>query len=79
MGRRKSANSPFNTLRCTPKFTTAFRIDDKNVVPFNDKDEGFYVRASKGDLPAVTFIDPNFRDIPPIHLADDDLPPADVN
>ena len=55
-----------------------FRIDDKNVVPFDDKDEGFYVRASKGDLPAVTFIDPNFRDIPPIRLADDDLPPADV-
>ena len=35
-------------------------------------------RASKGALPTVTFIDPNFVDIPPIRLADDDLPPADV-
>jgi phospholipase C len=55
-----------------------FRIDNRNVVPFDDPDEGFVARASKGALPTVTFIDPNFVDIPPIRLADDDLPPADV-
>jgi len=60
------------------RFYDRFRIDNRNVVPFDDPDEGFQARASKGDLPPVTFIDPNFRDIPPMRLADDDLPPADV-
>lgn len=60
------------------RFYDRFRLDNRNVIPFSDPTEGFVARASRGDLPRVTFIDPNFRDIPPMKLADDDLPPADI-
>jgi phospholipase C len=55
-----------------------YRIDDRNVVPIDDPVDGLQARVRAGTLPPVTFIDPNFRDIPPAILATDDTPPADV-
>ena len=55
-----------------------FRIDDEHVVPFDDERDGFEALVSTGELPQVTFIDPNFTDIPPLTEANDDLAPADV-
>jgi phospholipase C len=55
-----------------------FRLDDTNVVPFWDPKDGFLARTAKGKLPAVTFIDPNFVDVPPERTANDDLAPADI-
>jgi phospholipase C len=62
-----------------------FRLDDRRVVPattrFTDDDrgDGFFARAKLGSLPPVTFIDPNFVDIPPRSTANDDLPPTDIS
>lgn len=61
-----------------------YRLDDKNVLPCieNNPDcsaaENFFSRAKNGTLPQVTFIDPDFVDIPPDRSASDDHPPADI-
>jgi phospholipase C len=55
-----------------------YRLDARQVVPYGDPQQGFKRRAELGLLPAVTFIDPNFADIPPAATANDDHPPADV-
>ncbi|RME42464.1 MAG: hypothetical protein D6791_17685 [Chloroflexi bacterium] len=64
-----------------------YRLDDQNILPFsrNDDvhneysdDEVFFTRLANGNLPAVTFIDPNYVDVPPNSTANDDHPPADV-
>ncbi|SDL40447.1 alkaline phosphatase family protein [Arthrobacter sp. ok362] len=59
-----------------------YRLDTQRVIPYRD-DSGltsdtFIARVEQGHLPSVTFIDPNFIDIPPAWAANDDLPPADV-
>jgi phospholipase C len=53
-----------------------YRADERNVVPFRDPNEGFAVRAQAGALPKVSFIDPDFVDLPPFRTASDDHPPA---
>jgi phospholipase C len=60
-----------------------FRLDTQNVIPYADyhglgKEGTFLDRFASERLPAVTFIDPRFTDIPPTADANDDLPPADV-
>jgi phospholipase C len=56
-----------------------YRIDDKHVVPIDDEDDGLEATLRKGGpLPRVMFIEPNFADIPPLHTANDDHPPADL-
>jgi phospholipase C len=63
-----------------------YRLNDQSVLPFSDadhaggygEDEVFFSRLARGNLPAVTFIDPNYVDIPPDRTANDDHPPADV-
>ncbi len=56
-----------------------YRIDDRHVVPIEDKDDGLEATLKKfGPLPRVMFIEPNFADIPPLKTADDDHPPADL-
>ncbi|MFZ0545591.1 MAG: alkaline phosphatase family protein, partial [Candidatus Promineifilaceae bacterium] len=65
-----------------------YRLDDQNILPFSKKDdvkneytdnEVFFSRVANGNLPSVTFIDPNYVDIPPEITANDDHPPADVS
>ncbi len=61
------------------RFYDRYRLDDEHIVPFDDPEEGFEARLqSARGLPAVTFIDPDFVQIPPIAQASDDHPPANV-
>lgn len=60
-----------------------YRLDTEHVIPFADLfdldlPDTFAKRVEEGNLPAVTFIDPRFIDVPPNSDANDDLPPADV-
>ncbi len=55
-----------------------YRLDARHVVGFDDPQHGFRRRAELGLLPPVTFIDPNFADIPPAATANDDHAPADL-
>ena len=60
------------------RFFARHRLNNKNIVPIYDKTDGFFVRAANGTLPSVTFIDPNFVDVPPIRTANDDHAPANI-
>jgi phospholipase C len=60
------------------RFYNRYRLDNRRVVPFGAKQDGFAARAQAGTLPRVVFIDPNFVDVPPVRTANDDHPPADV-
>jgi phospholipase C len=56
-----------------------YRLDDRHVVPIDDKNDGLEATLRKpGPLPRVMFVEPNFADIPPLKTADDDHPPADL-
>lgn len=64
-----------------------YRLDDKHILPLykeNDardeyaSNEIFFSLAESGNLPQVTFLDPNFVDLPPQKSANDDHPPANV-
>ena len=56
-----------------------YRLDDRHVVPLDDKNDGLEATLRKpGPLPRVMFVEPNFADIPPLKTADDDHPPADL-
>lgn len=54
---------------------TNFTFDEKNVVSATDPQRGFFALARAGQLPQVTFLDPDFIDFPP---GNDDHPPADL-
>jgi phospholipase C len=64
------------------RFYDRYRVDGRRVVPIDrpgdTEGDGFYARARNGTLPPVTFIDPNFVDIPPLRTANDDHAPAHV-
>jgi phospholipase C len=60
------------------RYYNRYRLDDTHVIPFHDEREGFFARARSGTLPSVTFIDPNFVDVPPLRTANDDHPPANI-
>jgi phospholipase C len=56
-----------------------YRLDDRHVVPIDDKDDGLEATLRRpGPLPRVMFVEPNFTDIPPLTTANDDLPPTDL-
>jgi phospholipase C len=60
-----------------------YRIDVSHVIPFRDDfsqgiEDTFEARVADGRLPAVSFVDPRYIDVPPSWDANDDLPPADV-
>ena len=55
-----------------------YRLDNTHIIRFKDNRDGFKVRAENGRLPPVTFIDPNFVDVPPVEEASDDHPPANI-
>lgn len=69
------------------RFYDRYRIDSDHVRPIGSPDptadrtggRGFFERARQGRLPQVVFIDPDFVQIPPQHLANDDHPPADIS
>ncbi|HEV7912417.1 MAG TPA: alkaline phosphatase family protein [Albitalea sp.] len=52
-----------------------FTFDVTNIVPFDDPVRGFEGAARSGALPPVTFIEPDYIDLPP---GNDDHPPADM-
>jgi phospholipase C len=56
------------------RFYDRYRLDVKNIRPVDE----FLQRARTGRLPSVSFVDPNFVDVPPVRTANDDHPPADV-
>lgn len=57
-----------------------YRLDSTHVVPIDDAAVGFEATLKAGGpLPRVMFVEPNFADIPPLHTADDDHPPADLS
>jgi phospholipase C len=58
-----------------------YRLDAEHVLPFYnwfDHQMGFEEVCKRGQLPQVTFVEPNFRDIPPLSTANDDLAPVDI-
>ncbi|MGB7068234.1 MAG: alkaline phosphatase family protein [Pyrinomonadaceae bacterium] len=59
-----------------------YRLNSTNVIPLKrrptDTFNDFFDLASAGNLPAITFIEPNFSDIPPLSTANDDLCPVDL-
>jgi phospholipase C len=56
-----------------------FRLDDKNVLPYLDENEGFAAKAAAGTLPPVVFIEPRITGVPPLEQASDDHPPANLS
>ncbi|TXH67751.1 MAG: hypothetical protein E6Q88_10405, partial [Lysobacteraceae bacterium] len=54
---------------------TKYTFDMDKVVGFNDPARGFLAAARSGTLPAVSFIEPDYVDLPP---GNDDHPPADM-
>ena len=52
-----------------------WRFDDTNVVGIDDPERGFYAAARDGTLPAVSYIDPDFIEVPP---GNDDHAPSDL-
>lgn len=56
-----------------------FRLDDRRVIPIDDKLDGFDATLrTPGPLPRVMFVEPNFADLPPLATANDDHPPGDL-
>jgi phospholipase C len=60
-----------------------YRLDIRNVIPFRDDfNQGiadtWESRVRAGRLPAVSYIEPRYIDVPPSFDANDDLPPTDV-
>ena len=59
-----------------------YRLDAQNVQPFYnryDHQQSFEWICKTGQLPSVTFVEPNFTDIPPLSTANDDLAPTDIH
>ena len=61
----------FSMARLFSRYT----FDRQHIVTIDDPDEGFFALASRGQLPAVTYIEPDLTDVPP---GTDDHPPADI-
>jgi phospholipase C len=60
---------------CFLRMFERYTFDDTFVVKAHDPSKGFFASARAGTLPSVSFIDPDFIDVPP---GNDDGPPADV-
>jgi len=54
---------------------TRHSFDTTNVLPVENATTGFYALAKQGKLPSVSFIEPDYIDVPP---GNDDHPPADI-
>jgi len=71
LSEKKVSWNYFETEYCTLRLYGKYTFDMDNVVAM----EEFYKKAADGQLPSVSFIDPDFIDIPP---GNDDHPPADM-
>ena len=60
---------------CSLRMFERYTSDDEYIVDARDPMKGFFASARAGTLPAVSFIDPDFIDLPP---GNDDGPPADI-
>src|SRR5262249_19146534 len=60
---------------CFLRLFERYTYDTVNIVDAQDRVNGFFVNAAKGTLPQVSFIDPDFINVPP---GNDDQPPADI-
>ncbi|MEO8001300.1 MAG: alkaline phosphatase family protein [Arenimonas sp.] len=61
----------YSFIRLYKKYT----FDMTNVVGFNNPTQGFLAAARSGTLPSVSFIEPDYIDLPP---GNDDHPPGDM-
>jgi phospholipase C len=52
-----------------------YTTDDNYIVGTRDPTKGFFASAAAGTLPSVSFIDPDFIDVPP---GNDDGAPANI-
>ena len=52
-----------------------WRLDDTNLVGIDDPERGFFAAARDGTLPSVSYIDPDFIEVPP---GNDDHAPSDL-
>jgi phospholipase C len=60
---------------CFLRMFDRYTWDDEYIVEARDPVKGFFANARAGTLPSVSFIDPDFIDVPP---GNDDGPPADI-
>lgn len=60
---------------CFLRLFDRYTFDIKNIVDARDLANGFFAAAQAGMLPSVSFIDPDFIDVPP---GSDDHPPTDI-
>lgn len=60
---------------CFLRLFERYTFDIKNIVDARDPAKGFFAAAQAGTLPSVSFIDPDFIDVPP---GSDDHPPTDI-
>jgi len=52
-----------------------YTSEDEYIIDARDPVKGFFASARAGTLPSVSFIDPDFIEVPPVN---DDGPPADI-
>jgi phospholipase C len=60
---------------CFLRMFERYTSDNEYIVDARDPVRGFFASAHAGTLPSVSFIDPDFIDVPP---GNDDGPPADI-
>ena len=60
---------------CFLRLFERYTFDDTDIVDARDPVSGFFAAAEAGTLPSVSFIDPDFIDVPP---GNDDHPPTDI-
>jgi phospholipase C len=60
---------------CFLRMFERYTWDDEYIVDARDPVKGFFANAREGTLPSVSFIDPDFIDVPP---GNDDGPPANI-
>ena len=60
---------------CFLRLFDRYTFDISNILDARDPVKGFFAAAHAGTLPSVSFIDPDFIDVPP---GSDDHPPTDI-
>jgi phospholipase C len=60
---------------CMLRVFSRYTFDDTVIAPIDDPGRGFFALAGAGNLPAVSFVEP---DLTGIDVGNDDHPPADV-
>ena len=55
-----------------------FRLNDSNIVPINDSNDGLEADIANNRFPEVAFIEPTFTGLPPVAIANDDQPPTNI-